>query len=142
VTFREFAYGSDDYRAERALRQEVLRRPLGLDLYAEDLAAEKEQWHFGVFDGALLVASVIAAPVGPGEAKIRQMAVAAAAQGRGVGRQLMTAMEVQLRQRGIRHVWLHARLSAAEFYRKLGYVPVGEPFVEVGLPHVQMEKRL
>jgi predicted GNAT family N-acyltransferase len=88
------------------------------------------------------VASVIASPVGPGEAKIRQMAVAAAAQGRGVGRQLMTAMEVQLRQRGIRHVGLHARVSAAEFYRRLGYHSVGETFVEVGLPHVQMEKRL
>jgi hypothetical protein len=66
MQIREFTHGSDDYRAACALRQAVLRKPLGLDLFTEDLAAERDQWHFGLFDGAgTLVACAIALPLSP-----------------------------------------------------------------------------
>jgi predicted GNAT family N-acyltransferase len=37
---------------------------------------------------------------------------------------------------------MHARQTAAGFYSKLGYQRVGDPFVEVTLPHIAMRKPL
>ena len=97
MQIREFTHGSDDYRAACALRQAVLRAPLGLDLFTEDLAAERDQWHFGLFDDAgTLVACAIALPLSSTRAKIRQMAVQPAHQRKGCGRQLLTAVQATL----------------------------------------------
>jgi len=40
MNFRSIESGSDDYRKECELRDQVLRAPLGRNLYAEDLAAD------------------------------------------------------------------------------------------------------
>ena len=139
----EFTHGSDDYRAACALRQAVLRAPLGLDLFTEDLAAERDQWHFGLFDDAgTLVACAIALPLSPTRAKIRQMAVQPAHQGHGCGRELLTAVQATLARRGFTEVTLHARRSVEGFYARLGYTATGAPFTEVGLPHIRMERPL
>ncbi|MBU3904373.1 MAG: GNAT family N-acetyltransferase [Gammaproteobacteria bacterium] len=124
------------------MRNEVLRLPLGLNLYSEDLQQEKEQLHFGLFDhDSELIACVIAVPQGAGQAKLRQMAVKAGNEGRGAGRRLLLSLEELLGARGVTQLSLHARISAAGFYEKLGYARSGELFVEVGIPHIRMEKQ-
>ena len=86
VVFAEIAFGSEDYARERRLRDEVLRRPLGLSLEAEDPAIEKDQLHRAVLEPARdLVACVLAVPFSATEARIRQMAVLRAS-GQGLGR--------------------------------------------------------
>lgn len=140
---RQIPFGSAAYRHECALRQAVLRAPLGLELVDDDLAAECGQLHFGLYtDDGELIACAIALPRSPTEAKIRQMAVHPAHQGRGCGRILMQAVESDLAARGFTRVVLHARQRVAGFYTRLGYAAEGEPFTEVGLPHLLMKKRL
>ena len=140
---REIRFGSDAYREECALRQRVLRAPLGLNLYDEELDAEKDQLHFGLFDDhGTLVASVTVVALSPTQAKLRQMAVAPEQQRRGCGRMLMQGVEASLRRRGLTRLSLHARKAAAGFYSGLGYTTCGEDFIEVGLPHVKMSKVL
>ncbi len=142
LDFHEIAFGSDEYKQTCELRNEVLRLPLGLNLYSEDLQREKEQLHFGLFDhDTELIACVIAMLQGSGKAKLRQMVVKAGYEGRGVGRRLLLSLEEMLATRGVSQLSLHARISAAGFYEKLGYVCSGEPFVEVGIPHIRMEKQ-
>ena len=141
MLFKQIGFGTAEYRRECLLREEVLRRPLGLSLSGEDLAGEESQFHFGLFDSVgELVACVIAAPLSPTEAKIRQMAVAPSHQGKGAGRQLMRELEESLRARGFRSFTLDARSSAVGFYEKLGYTTVGGEFVEVTVPHFKMVK--
>ena len=53
MTFRAFATGTPEYAAALHLREEVLRRPLGLRLSEPDLAAESVCFHLGAFDGPL-----------------------------------------------------------------------------------------
>lgn len=143
MTFREIAFDSDEYRAECALRQAVLRAPLGLNLHDEDLSREASQLHFGMFDGGhVLIGCVVAVAQEGRRARIRQMAIAGEHQGRGHGRAVMEQVEAALAKRGMTHFVMHARLSAAGFYEKLGYVRRGPAFTEVGIPHVLMEKRL
>lgn len=37
---------------------------------------------------------------------------------------------------------LHAQLTAEGFYKRVGYVREGEPFLEEDIVHVSMQKRL
>jgi len=37
---------------------------------------------------------------------------------------------------------LHAREVAVAFYESMGYTTVGEPFLEVGILHMKMTKRV
>lgn len=140
--FREITYGSDAYRGECDLRQEVLRRPLGLSLYDEDLSAEAHQMHFGLFHDGGMLACIIAVPVSPSEVKLRQMAVSPRMQGQGYGRRLMEMLEAELASRGYVTLCLHARASAVEFYVRLGYHCTGSEFLELGIPHLKMCRRL
>ncbi|MBE7211036.1 MAG: GNAT family N-acetyltransferase [Gluconacetobacter diazotrophicus] len=127
-----------------ALRREVLRWPLGLEFDAGELAAEALQRHLavrvdGVLAGTLLVAPP---PAAAGEGKLRQMAVAPAWSGRGLGRMLLDAGERELRRLGAASGRLHARRTAEGFYARHGWKAEGDGFSEVGVPHVLMRKRL
>lgn len=142
MPFRRIQHDSPEYHAELALRHRVLRVPLGLDLFVEDLSAEQGQWHYGWFVDEELAGCSIALPKSTKHAKIRQMAVGPEFQGQGIGRKLLSAVEGDLRNRGIATVELAARVEAIGFYEKLGYHPVGERFVEVGISHQEMQKVL
>lgn len=142
LIFREIGHGTPEYRQELALRDEVLRRPLGLVLEGGDVSSDDQQLHFGLFDaGGSLTACVVAVPATALKAKIRQMAVKPARQGQGLGRRLMEELEQELRARGFREFELHARRSAEGFYHRLGYTSEGGEFTEVTIPHVKMVKR-
>lgn len=143
IRFGKIDFKSTYYESECALRDEVLRRPLGLSLYDEDLSVESEQLHFGLFDAAdVLRACVIAVPVSVLEVKIRQMAVQNGCQGQGLGRRILHDLEEVLAKQGIVRFSLHARKSAIGFYEKLAYAVADDEFVEVGVPHVKMCKVL
>ncbi len=143
LTFREIKCDTADYRLACDLRQSVLRDPLGLQLTAGDVAADADQRHFGLFDGSgQITASLSAIPKSDGVVKFRQMAVDESFQGTGCGRNLITAAEGLLRKNGFVTATLHARITAASFYEKLGYHREGEEFAEVGIPHIQMSKSL
>jgi GNAT superfamily N-acetyltransferase len=57
ISVREIACGSDEYRAALALRQAVLRTPLGLVLTPDDFENDKPDIHIGAFASNVLVAS-------------------------------------------------------------------------------------
>jgi len=141
MTFKEIVFGTQEYRLECLLREEVLRRPLGLVLSDEDLAGEESQLHFGLFDSSHdLVACVVAVRLSPTEARIRQMAVSPRHQRKGLGQRVMREIENDLKTRGFEHLVMNARTSAVRFYEKLGYRPAGGEFVDVTVPHVRMSK--
>lgn len=141
IELREIQHGSASYAASCRLRHEVLRKPLGLDLFVENLELEKSHHHFGLFEGNAIVACLVVVPLGDGCAKLRQMAVALDHQRHGFGRRLIQAVEARLVNMGFWHVELHARRTAEGFYNQVGYRRRGEEFVEVGIPHIAMEKR-
>lgn len=140
--FREIVHGSADYRQACALREALLRRPLGLAFSPEELQAESAQWHFGLFAGNELLACLSAVPADTGEVKLRQIAVRPETQGRGLGRNLMARAEAALVRRGCTAAWLHARAEAVGFYARFGYETEGDEFLELGIRHRTMRKFL
>lgn len=139
---RAVPFGSAEHDQLIALRDAVLRRPLGLALSSADLQAERDSFHLGCWCDGHLVACVVLKPLGAGRMRLRQMAVAEAFERRGFGAQMVREAEAFARQQGCDEFILHARQTAAGFYRKLGYVSEGEPFTEIGLPHVLMRRSL
>jgi predicted GNAT family N-acyltransferase len=74
----------------------------------------------------------------PGVAKIGRMAVAPAIRSAGIGRRLLEALIQSAGQAGNARIILHAEANAVEFYRRAGFSEQGEPFIEAGIPHLQM----
>ena len=71
-------------------------------------------------------------------AKVGRMAVLKEARGNGYGARLLQALIRCARQRRHKEVRLSAQRTAESFYAAHGFVAVGEPFNEVGIPHVEM----
>jgi YbgC/YbaW family acyl-CoA thioester hydrolase len=74
----------------------------------------------------------------PGVGRIGRMAVSRVQRGTGLGAQVLEALSAAARARGDRELVLHAQRSAEPFYQRQGYRPRGEPFDEVGIPHIEM----
>ena len=133
-------HGSSQYKQACKLRDEILRRPLGLSLYAEDLQTESTFYHYGIFDEDTIIACVVAVPDTGALVQIRQMAVVKGSRSKGVGTRLLEYTEGSLLKKGFSNFFLNARREAVPFYQKLGYRPIGDEFLEVSIPHRKMEK--
>lgn len=72
--------------------------------------------------------------IADGYAKIGRMAVLAGNRGRGIGAQVLEALERAGVERGIRHFKLSAQLHAKGFYESRGYTAVGDVYGEVSIP--------
>lgn len=85
-------------------------------------------------------------PIGTGrltpERKIGRMAVLAEWRGLGVGAALLEALVDAARNRGWPEVTLHAQTHALPFYAAQGFEAFGDEFMEAGIPHRKMRKRL
>jgi predicted GNAT family N-acyltransferase len=54
----------------------------------------------------------------------------------------MDLLEAVGRQRGAPEVLLAAQVSAVPFYEKLGYAVISDEFMDAGIPHRKMSRRL
>jgi len=135
-------FKSKEYQQMLDLRYEVLRKPLGLNFTAEQLAAEEQDILLGCFDdsGNELLGCSVLSSVDEHTLQLRQMAVSTEQQGKRIGRELIEYAEEVATCMGITKIVLHARKSVEGFYQKLGYHTIGDEFMEVTIPHYYMEK--
>lgn len=124
------------------LRNEILRKPLGLSFDKEELEQEKEDILMGAFEDDRLLGCCLMSRMDAATIRLRQMAVPNNMQGKGIGRALMIFAENIARDLGYKKLCMHARTTAVGFYQKLGYTITGEEFTEVTIPHYVMEKSL
>lgn len=73
-----------------------------------------------------------------GSGQIGRMAVLQEWRNQGVGTALLMELLQQASQVGQEQIFLHAQTSAESFYKKVGFVPVGEIFHEADIPHRKM----
>lgn len=71
-------------------------------------------------------------------ARIGRMAVLRSARGRGLGAAVLQALVAEARARGVKRIGIHAQVTAMALYAKAGFLPEGEVFDEVGIPHQRM----
>ena len=135
-------HGTKEYQQMIKLRDEILRKPLGLAFTDEELEREKNNLLIGAFEDGNILGCCMLVEEKPGTAKLRQMAVVNILQGKGIGRALMQFAENLARDHGYRVLTMHARKNAIGFYEKMGYRVKGDEFLEVSIPHFEMQKEL
>jgi ribosomal protein S18 acetylase RimI-like enzyme len=135
-------HGTAEYLQMVKLRDDVLRRPLGLTFAPGELEAEKDNMLIAAFEDERILGCCMLVEEDPGVVRLRQMAVLNDLQGKGIGRALMNFAENIARDRGYKILRMHARSNAIGFYEKVGYRVKGDQFIEVTIPHFVMEKIL
>ncbi|WP_144939592.1 GNAT family N-acetyltransferase [Paenibacillus sp. 32O-W] len=76
-------------------------------------------------------------------AKLQRLAILSRYRGTGLGSRLLNALENSAREAGAQYAVLDGQCHTEAFYVKHGYVTVSkEPFLEAGIWHVRMRKRL
>jgi predicted GNAT family N-acyltransferase len=74
--------------------------------------------------------------------KLGRLVVAREARRRGIGGRLLGLAEEEARAAGAEHIVLNAQTRARGVYRAAGYTEGGDRFVEAGIEHIRMERRL
>jgi N-acetylglutamate synthase-like GNAT family acetyltransferase len=135
-------HGSKEYQQMVKLRDDILRRPLGLSFTSEELEEEKDNMLIGAFEDGNILGCCMLVEEKKDVVKLRQMAVLNDVQGKGIGRALMQFAENLARDHGYKVLTMHARKNSVGFYEKMGYRVKGEEFHEVSIPHYEMQKEL
>jgi GNAT superfamily N-acetyltransferase len=125
----------------RPLRQAVLRPHQTI----EDLAAHEpaDAFAVGVFDVDELVSVGFVGPAGEdGAWRVRGMATAPGARGRGAGTAVLDALLAHAWANGATRVWCNARTPARSLYERAGFVTISDEYQlpHIG-PHYTMEMR-
>lgn len=139
----EFTIEIADYRSDldalRAVREPVfvIEQQVPLELEWDELDPASRH---------VLARDRSGRPIGTGrltpERKVGRMAVLAEWRGRGVGEALLTTLVDLARELGYEALSLHAQVGAIEFYRRSGFEPYGERFMEAGIEHQSMRRTL
>lgn len=136
-------HSAQDWQDYYQLRYQVLREPWGQPPGSEQDELEAESAHRMVraADGQVLAVGRLH-QLADGWCQVRYMAVAESARGKGLGAQVLRALELQGLAWGCDQLTLNARENAFAFYQKLGY-SAGKTLAPLyGIPHQQMTKRL
>lgn len=142
IKCRRIEYGSEIQVETIDLRREILRRPLGLDFNPDELASEKDQFHFAAFFKQKTVAVLLFKVSESGVLKMRQVAVKQDFQNMQIGRTLVLFSENWAKEHGFHRIELHARATAVDFYKNMEYQISGSVFEEVSIPHFAMFKNI
>lgn len=135
-------YGTHEYRQMVKLRDDLLRKPLGLSFSKEELESEKENMLIAAFDDDDILGCCMLVEKDPETARLRQMVVLNNLQGKGVGTAILQFAENLARDRGYKKIMMHARKNTSDFFEKFGYKITGNEFIELTIPHFVMTKEL
>ncbi len=140
IIIEEVKHGSPEYNQAVEIRYKALRKPIGLEFTVEQLSSESPYSHFVAKVSGVVAGTMYLVPLNDYEIRVRQFAVDEPFQRQGIGRQLLENAEQIARERGFKTLVLHSRIEAVGFYQSCGFNVVGEPFIEVTLPHIKMVK--
>jgi predicted GNAT family N-acyltransferase len=130
-----------ELEAALAIRRRVFCGEQGVPPEGEFDGLDGDAVHVVALDDSVVVATCRLRPSGAGF-KLERMAVERGLRGSGVGSQLLAAAEGEAAERGAGEMLLHSQTRASDFYARHGYKAEGDTFLEEGIEHVAMRKRL
>ncbi|WP_445486873.1 GNAT family N-acetyltransferase [Niallia sp. 03133] len=102
---------------------------------------EQDSIHFVLYDESK--------PIGAGRyrifdeyGKVERICILKESRKGGSGKTLMNKIEEYAKKNGAPALKLNAQIQAIPFYSKLGYEVVSEEFLDAGIPHKTMKKKL
>jgi predicted GNAT family N-acyltransferase len=135
------ARDADEVRAALELRHEVFVVEQKVPLDEEVDQYDEGALHLVAVDDGRVVATCRLVVEGS-TVKLGRVAVGAAARRRGIASRLLDESEAHARTLGAERIALAAQTGALGLYEGAGYTPYGERFMDAGIEHLMMEKRL
>ena len=136
-----FLWGTDDLSGALSVRRSVLGGEGSGSQGCEFDACEAQAEHVVVYEKEKPVAAG-RMRFGDGWAQLERICVLKSQRGSGYGKAVVMALEYLARSRGVYLLTVCAQLEAEKFYAGQGYVRVSRQFLEVGIPHITMEKKM
>ena len=135
---------TDDRELKGALevRRQVFVHEQGVSEDIELDSRDGKALHMVVKDGERVIGTARVLFLANNQAKIERMAILKAFRGRGIGREILTFLNEELRNRQVEQAVLHAQCSVIGFYQSCGFEETGPPFCEAGIKHIKMQKKL
>lgn len=142
LTFKNILHNSNEYWKSVELRDQVLRKPLGLAFTEEELNLEYKQFHFACFLNEQIIGCFIFNKSTENKLKMRQVCIKNEYHKKGIGFKMMLFAEKWAKENHYNEIYCHARNNALAFYQNLNYQIEGDYFEEVGLKHYKLVKSL
>ena len=142
INIKTILYNSAAHKQMIELRNDILRKPLGLSFTPADFQKEQQNILIGAFEVNKIVGCCVLTKVNERTIQLRQMAVNNEFQGKGVGKKIVQYAEKIAQEEKYETIMMHARSVAVSFYKKLGYTIEGNEFMEVSIPYFMMKKNL
>ena len=131
-----------DLKEAFGVRKKVFVEEQGISEDIEFDGCDSEALHMVVKDGERAIGTARVQFLTPSQAKIERMAVLKPFRRRGIGSEIISFLNEELRNRRVEQVVLHAQYSVVDFYKSCGFEELGSPFWEAGIKHIKMQRRL
>jgi predicted GNAT family N-acyltransferase len=139
---KTFTTSEQGYQDALAVRRDVFVREQQIDEKEEIDNNEDVSLHFVLYDEDKPIGAARLREVN-GEGKVERVCILSSHRKKGLGEELMNAMETAAIKRSLPSLILYAQTQAEDFYKKLGYLTTSkEPFLDANIPHVAMKKAL
>jgi len=142
IQIKTVKFNSIEYMKTVELRDKILRKPLGLKFSSEQLEKEFSDIHIASFIDKNIIGCLILSPIDKNTIQMRQVAIDDNYQGEQIGTTMVKYSEEYAKEYGYKKIILHSREVSVGFYKKLDYNIIGDRFIEIGLQHWIMEKKL
>lgn len=133
----------EDFEKYFELRWRILRKPWNQPPGSERDKDEDSSYHLMAIENNKALGVARLQFLDKTTTQLRYMAVDSKAEGKGIGRTLMEAVEDYARKHGARHIMLHARENATGFYQRLGFDIEAKSYLLFdSIQHFKMTKHL
>ncbi|TYC49116.1 GNAT family N-acetyltransferase [Weissella muntiaci] len=139
IVSKEYGLGSFS-KAALKIRQAVFVEEQGIALDIELDDYDNTTTHYVGFtaEKPVTTARVLTNPT-DNSWHIQRVATLSEARGHGYAAKLMRTIIIDAKEAGVHKIDLGAQVPSLGFYERIGFNVIGEPFVEAGIDHVQME---
>ncbi|MFC6274398.1 GNAT family N-acetyltransferase [Levilactobacillus tangyuanensis] len=122
-----------------AIRKAVFINEQGIDPKLELDGTDEDKMHYVGYVADEPVTTARLDMLAGNRLKIQRVATVADARKKGYAGTLIQQIIHDAEASGVAHIELDAQVTALDFYRQLGFVPVGETFMEAGIEHQTAE---
>jgi predicted GNAT family N-acyltransferase len=133
---------SEDFLEIKAIRKAVFQEEQKVEEALEFDGKDEICEHLIAYLDNLAVGTARIRYIDDKTVKIERLAVLSTARGQGIGKKIMEEALLIIASKDIAEVVINAQEYVKALYYKLGFAQEGEIFIEAGIPHVKMRKKL
>jgi predicted GNAT family N-acyltransferase len=140
--FVRLADFSKDFSQIQAIRKVVFQEEQGVEEALEFDGKDEICEHLIAYLNKQAVGTARMRYIDDKTVKIERLAVLSTARGQGIGKKIMEEALLIIASKDIAEIVIHAQEYVKALYYKLGFAQEGEIFLEAGINHVKMKKKL